>query len=145
VHNGNGRAALHTLNLARELGILDRIILGTDSPAGSGVQPLGIMRMVLHLASLGGLAPEVAFCLATGNTARQRGLDVGLIEPGRAADLMLLDRAVGSAGRDLLEAVALGDMPGIGMMIIDGVVRTGRSRNTPPAALVPEIARRAAF
>ena len=29
--------------------------------------------------------------------------------------------------------------PGIGMVVIDGVVRCGRSRNTPPADKVPEV------
>src|SRR5882757_1823677 len=53
VHNGNEKAALLTLRTARELKKLDRVILGTDSPAGSGVQPLGILRMISMLASLG--------------------------------------------------------------------------------------------
>jgi hypothetical protein len=35
--------------------------------------------------------------------------------------------------------VQLGDLPGVGMTIIDGIVRTQRSRNTPPATKVPEI------
>jgi len=35
--------------------------------------------------------------------------------------------------------VQLGDLPGIGMTIIDGIVRTRRSRNTPPATRLPEI------
>jgi enamidase len=30
-------------------------------------------------------------------------------------------------------------LPGVGMTVIDGVVRTGRSRNTPPATRVPEV------
>ncbi|MEJ1974764.1 MAG: amidohydrolase family protein [Acetobacteraceae bacterium] len=139
VHNGNERAALYTLRLAQEIGALERVILGTDGPAGSGVQPLGILRMIAMLSSLGGIPAEVAFCLGTGNTARMRSLDCGLIEVGRAADFVLLDRAQHSAGRDLLECVQLGDLPGIGMVVIDGVARTGRSRNTPPADKVPEV------
>jgi enamidase len=58
VHNGNERAALLTLNTARELGKLDQIILGTDGPAGSGVQPLGILRMIAMLSSLGNVKAE---------------------------------------------------------------------------------------
>ena len=53
VHNGNERSALFTLRIAREMGDLSRIILGTDAPAGSGVQPLGILRMISMLSSLG--------------------------------------------------------------------------------------------
>ena len=139
VHNGNERAALYTLRTAREMGQLERVILGTDLPAGSGVQPLGILRMISLLAALGEVPTEVAFCFATGNTARMRALDSGLIEVGRSADFVLLDKAQHSAGRDLLHSVALGDLPGVGMTIIDGIVRTGRSRNTPPAERTPVV------
>ena len=138
VHNGNEKAALFALRTARELGQLHRVILGTDGPAGSGVQPLGILRMVAMLSALGDVPAETAFCFATGNTARMRGLDCGLIEPGRAADFVLLDRPQHSAGRDLLEAVRMGDVPGIGMVVIDGRIAAGRSRNTPPADRLPE-------
>ena len=139
VHNGNERAALFTLRTAKERGELNRVILGTDAPAGSGVQPLGILRMVALLASLGDVPAEVAFCFATGNTARMRALDCGIIDVGRAADFVIMDRAQHSPGKNILESVQLGDLPGVGMTIIDGIVRTQRSRNTPPATKVPEI------
>ncbi|MEP2945378.1 MAG: amidohydrolase family protein [Lentilitoribacter sp.] len=139
VHNGNERAALLTLNTARELDKLDQVILGTDGPAGSGVQPLGIMRMVAMLSSLGNVPAEVAFCFANGNTSRQRDLDVGLIEKGKSADFVLMDQAQHAPGKNLLESVQLGNLPGVGMTIIDGVVRSERSRNTPPAQRLPEI------
>jgi enamidase len=139
VHNGNQRAALLALRTAKELGQLERVILGTDSPAGSGVQPLGVLRMIAMLASLGEVPAEVAFSFATGNTARIHGLSCGLIEPGRAADFVIMDRAQHTAGRDLLDSIRLGDLPGIGMVIIDGVIRAQRSRNTPPADRAPEV------
>jgi enamidase len=139
VHNGNERAALYTLRTAREMNQLERVILGTDAPAGSGVQPLGIIRMVSMLSSLGDVPAEIALCFATGNTARMRALDCGLIEVGRSADFVLMDKAQHSAGKTLLDSIRLGDLPGIGMTVIDGVVRTGRSRNTPPATKVPEV------
>lgn len=139
VHNGNERAALLTLNTARELNRLDQVILGTDGPAGSGVQPLGILRLVAMLSSLGNVDAATAFCFASGNTARRRGLDSGLLEKGRAADFVLMDRAQHAPGRDILESVRLGNLPGVGMTVIDGVVRSLRSRNTPPATTLPEI------
>jgi enamidase len=89
------------------------------------------------LSSLGGIPPEIALCFATGNTARIRKLDCGLVEPGRAADFAFLDRAQHTAGGSLLESIALGDIPGVGMVVIDGIVRCGRSRNTPPATEIP--------
>ena len=139
VHNGNERAALFVLRTAKELGILHRVILGTDAPAGSGVQPLGIIRVIAALSSIAELPAEVAFCLATGNTARMRNLDCGLIEVGRSADFVFMDAPQHSAGKNLLESVRLGDLPGIGMTVIDGAVRSQRSRNTPPATRVPQI------
>ncbi len=139
VHNGNERSALFTLRTAREMNELSRVILGTDGPAGSGVQPLGILRMVSMLSSLGEVPAETAFCFATGNTARMRNLDCGLIEVGRAADFTLMDKAQHSPASSLLESVRLGDLPGVGMVVIDGIVRAGRSRNTPPATRIPEV------
>jgi enamidase len=141
VHNGNERAALLTLRTARELNQLDRVILGTDSPAGSGVQPLGILRMISMLASLGEISAENAFCFATGNTAKIRKLACGRIAPGCDATFVMIDKAQHSAGKTVLESIQRGDLPGIGMVIVDGVVSVQRSRNTPPASKSPEIAR----
>lgn len=139
VHNGNERAALLTLNTARELKQLDRVILGTDGPAGSGVQPLGILRMIAMLSSLGNMAAEIAFCFGNGNTSRQRNLDTGLIQAGMCADFVLMDRAQHAPGATILKSVELGNLPGIGMTVIDGVVCSERSRNTPPADRLPRI------
>ena len=139
VHNGNERIAIAAVQAARDLGVLARVILGTDSPAGSGVQPLGILRLISLLSALGGIPAAQAIALATGNTARIRRLDGGLLEPGRAADLLFLDRAQHSVGRDMLHSIELGDLPGVGMVMIDGIIRAGRSRNTPPAERVPEL------
>lgn len=140
VHNGNERIAILTARHATELQCLHRVILGTDGPAGSGVQPLGILRMITLLSSLADVPAEKAFCFATGNTARVRNLDdCGLIEVGRSADFVFMDRAQQTAGANLLESVQLGDIPGVGMVMIDGIVRCQRSRNTPPATEVPVI------
>ena len=137
VHNGNEKVAIAAAQAALQLKCPHRVILGTDGPAGSGVQPLGMLRMIALLSSLGGIPAELVFCFATGNTARIRGLNCGLIEPGRAADFVFMDKAQHSAGKGLLESVQLGDIPGVGMVMIDGIVRCGRSRNTPPAAEIP--------
>ena len=141
VHNGNERAALLTVRTAKELNKLHKVILGTDAPAGSGVQPLGIVRMISMLSSLGEVPAEIAVCLATGNTAKMRKLDCGLIATGYAANFVMMDKAQHSAGKTLLDSIRLGDLPGIGMVIIDGGVAAQRSRNTPPATTVPEVVR----
>ena len=139
VHNGNERAGLLAMRTAFELGQPERVILGTDAPAGSGVQPLGILRMIAMLSSLGDVPPEIAFCFATGNTARMRDLDCGIIEVGKAADFVLIDMAQHAPGGSMLASIHQGNLPGVGMTIIDGIVRTARSRNTPPATRLPEV------
>ena len=143
VHNGNEKVAIAAAQAAIQLKCPHRVILGTDGPAGSGVQPLGILRMISLLSSMASIPAELVFCFATGNTARMRGLNCGLIEPGRAGDFVFMDRAQHTSGRDLLTSVQLGDIPGVGMVVIDGIVRCGRSRNTPPATEVPVVVAKA--
>jgi enamidase len=133
VHCGNGRTALYALARAKEARALGRIILGNDAPSGTGVVPLGILRLMAHLASLGDVPPETVVACATGNTARVHRLDTGTIAPGKAADLAIVDAPVGSAGSTALDALANGDIPGVSMVLIDGLPVIGRSRNTPPA------------
>ena len=139
VHCGNGKTALHTLERAKEAQALHRIIIGNDAPSGTGVVPLGILRVIAHLTSLGGVRPEIAICMATGNTARVYDLRVGVIEPGREADLCIVDAPVGSVGTTALQALTAGDLFGISMVLIDGQIKIGRSRNTPPAARAAEV------
>jgi len=141
VHCGNPRTALHALRVAGEGGAWGRIILGNDAPSGTGVVPLGILRTLALLAALGDCPPEVAVAMATGNTARVYGLPVGFIAKGREADLTIMDAPVGSVARTALDALRAGDLPGISMVLIDGVPRIGRSRNTPPAARAAEVTR----
>jgi enamidase len=141
VHCGNGKTALHALRRAREAKATDRIIIGLDAPSGTGVVPLGILRVLAHLVSLGEVAPEEAVCMATGNTARVYKLPTGVIAPGRDADLCIVDAPIGSQGRTALEALQVGDLFGVSMILIDGQVKIGRSRNTPPATRAAEVVR----
>jgi enamidase len=91
------------------------------------------------LSSLGEIPAEIAICLATGNTAKIRNLESGLIAPGREASFVLMDKAQHSAGKNLLDSIQKGDLPGIGLVITDGIISVQRSRNTPPATTVPEV------
>jgi enamidase len=72
--------------------------------------------------------------MATGNTARVYGFNRGRIAPGLEADLVLMDTPLGSPASDALEALEIGDIPGIAAVVVDGVVRVNVSRNTPPPA-----------
>ena len=95
--------------------------------------------MIAMLSSLGEIPAEAAICLATGNTAKMRGLNCGLIAPGREASFIFLDTAQQSAGKNLLDSIQKGDLPGVGMVVTGGAVSIQRSRNTPPATRVPEV------
>ena len=132
VHNGNVRAAGEVAALVERRGELERLVVGTDSPAGSGVQPLGMLRTVSFVASLGNVAPELAIAAATGNVAAMHGLNTGVLAPGREADLLVVDAPLGSQAEDALGALAIGDTPAVATAVIDGIPRFAKSRNTPP-------------
>lgn len=109
-----------------------RLILGNDAPSGTGVIPLGLLRNLNLICSLGETPPEIAVCMATGNTAKVFGLNRGIITPGKEADLVFLDASMGSVGEDLLSCLSAGDNPGISIIMVDGKVVAKASRNTPP-------------
>jgi enamidase len=133
VHNGNVKAAGEVAALVARRGELPRLVIGTDSPAGSGVQPLGMLRAVSWVASLGGVDAALAVAAATGNVAALHGLHTGIVEAGREADLLVMDAPLGSQADDALGALAIGDTPAVATAIIDGTPRFTKSRNTPPA------------
>jgi len=99
------------------------------------VMPLGVMKSVCEIASLGDLAPAVVITLATGNNAQAFRLTAGTgtIAVGAPADLVVCDAPSASLAPDALTAIARGDIPGISCVVVDGQVRVGRSRNTPMA------------
>lgn len=132
VHNGNITTLGSITNLARERNELHRVVVGTDCPAGSGVQPLGVLRVMASMASLGGIKPELAVAAATGNVAQLHGLNRGVIEVGREADLVVVDTPLGSQAKDALGALAIGDTLAVAIAMIDGEVLFTKSRNTPP-------------
>ena len=135
VQAGNLRSALYILKRARDEGALGRVCVGSDTPTGTGVMPMGVLKSVCELASLGDLPPAEAIALATGNNARAFRLTpaTGTIAVGAPADLVVCDAPAASLAEGALDAIARGDIPGISCVVIDGEVRVGRSRNTPLA------------
>ncbi|MGH7278618.1 MAG: amidohydrolase family protein [Candidatus Rokuibacteriota bacterium] len=133
VQAGNLRSALHILTLARDARALDRVCLASDTPTGTGVMPMGVLKSVCEIASLGGVPPEQSIALATGNNARAFRLTTGTIAIGQPADLVVCDAPAASLASSALDAIGRGDIPGISCIVIDGIVRVGRSRNTPLA------------
>lgn len=132
VRFGNLKAALKIMERVLEMKSPERIILGTDSPTGSGMEPLGILHLITTLSSLGSLSPELAICMATGNTAQSYQLDAGKVVEGAPADFALLDAPLGSGASDALECMSIGDIPAVGMVMINGDIVVSPSRNTPP-------------
>lgn len=129
---GNLRTALMCADIAKAHGALDRILIATDTPTGSGIMPLGMLYTITHLCALGGFAPEDAIAFATGNNARVYRLDSGILAPGKLADVVLLDAPLGGAKKSALEAISNGDIPAIGAVVAEGdVVFVGTSRNAP--------------
>ena len=62
VHCGNPRLAIETVRFAMASGAEGRLIIGNDSPTGSGVISLGILRMLSFL-SMPDTCPPGAGCL----------------------------------------------------------------------------------
>lgn len=134
VQAGNLRSAIDIAVRALAIGHLHRILIATDTPTGTGVIPLGMLRSMAELASLGPMTPEQVITAATGNVADVYGLEAGRLAVGRPADLVVLDAPVGSSAPDAYGALLVGDIPAVACVITDGVVRVTRSRNTPPPA-----------
>jgi enamidase len=139
VHCGNPKVAVEAANLCVEQNALNRIIIGNDAPSGTGVVPLGVLRVICHLASLTAIKPEEAICMATGNTARIHKLPRGLIAAGKEADIVIMDTPMGSVGADALAAIEAGDVPAVSMVLVDGEIVVAKSRNTPPAVRKPKV------
>ncbi len=129
---GNLRTTLLLGDLVRKAEQFDRFLIATDTPTGSGIMPLGMLYTIGHLASLSDMPVEWAIAAATGNNARVYRLNSGFIQPGRDADVVLLDACVGGSKDNALDALRNGDIPAVAAVLTDGVPRfVGRSRNTP--------------
>jgi enamidase len=139
---GNLRTTLLCARLAEQHGAFDRFIIATDTPTGSGIMPLGMLYTIAHCASLTDMPAEKFICAATGSNARVYGLDSGLLAPGNAADIVLIDAPDGGTQATALSAIKHGDIAAIGGVITAGVPRfVGRSRNTPPTTRKARVAR----
>ena len=82
---------LPVIGALRGLGLVDRMAFGSD--AGPFDTEFGHLEYNVHLARLAGLTPMESLQVVTRNAARLLGLDgeVGTVESGKAADLLVLD------------------------------------------------------
>ena len=130
---GNIRTALMCLDLAVDNNQFDRFLIATDTPTGTGVMPLGMMKSVAEMSTLSDYPPEWLIASATGNVAKIYGLNSGLIARGKDADVLLIDAPLGGSKKTALEALKHGDIASVGTVFTAGIPRfVGRSRNTPP-------------
>src|SRR5712692_3676290 len=84
-------AFLPVIGTLRGIGLVDRMAFGSD--AGPFDTEFGHMEYSVHLARLAGLSPMESLQVVTRNPARLMGLDatIGTVEPGKQADLLVLD------------------------------------------------------
>jgi enamidase len=139
VHCGNMKAAVEIGVLLTKYSALHRGIIGNDAPSGTGVVPLGVLRVLSLLAGMTPIRPEQALCMASGNTARIYRLNRGIVAEGKEADLVVMDAPMGSVGKDALSALAAGDVPAVSMVLVDGKIVVNISRNTPPPVQKPKV------
>lgn len=134
VQAGNLRSAIDLVHLAQRHHQEHRLLIASDTPTGTGVIPLAILRTMAELVSLGAMAPDLAVAAATGNVAAAYNLAAGTLAVGAVADLLVVDAPVGSVASDWRQALTIGDLPSVAVVVTDGVIRLTRSRNTPPPA-----------
>ena len=100
VHNGNEKSALVALEGAQAEGRLADFLIGTDAPAGSGVQPNGMLRMATLLASLRRPARRTGLVLRHRKCREAARPDAqGIVAAGRPADLVFMDKPRRIGGR----------------------------------------------
>jgi enamidase len=82
VHCGNMKMIQDVMRMVKEIKAYPRIIIGNDAPSGTGVIPLGILRVINFLASFCDVKVDEAIAMATGNTAKVYKLNRGVIAAG---------------------------------------------------------------
>src|SRR5262249_56393341 len=105
---GNLRTTLLVAKLLMEKRQLQRLLIATDTPTGSGIMPLGMLYTMSHLGSLGGGPPEIAVARATGNEAGVYRLNRGVLAATREAELVRGGWCLGVAQNDALRVVDYG-------------------------------------
>ena len=121
-------------------GELDRLLIGTDTPTGYGVTSLGILKTIGDICSLAGVAPATAWAVASGQAARAFGSDGNVIVPWEPWPIIVvMDTSLGSVCDTAVEAIGVGEFPGVAVVITDGVVRVRGSLCTLRSRRVADI------
>lgn len=137
---GNIRTAVLCLNLAVKHDAFDRFLIATDTPTGTGMMPLGMIKSITEMATLSAHPPEWMIAAATGNVAKTYGLNSGFLRPGKDGDVLLVDAPMGGTQDTCLKAIKHGDVWSLVANFTQGRPRfVGRSRNTPPPLRYPKV------
>jgi enamidase len=139
VQAGNTRALVRIASHLNDEGMLHRLQIGTDSPSGTGIMPLGILRTIAYCSAFAGIDPAAVIACATGVVSARYKLDGGVIQVGRPADIIVLDVPRGGSGQSALDSFAGGDVPAVALVIVDGILVVEGSRVTPPPRNLPVI------
>jgi enamidase len=137
---GNIRSAVKVVEYATQFNKLDKVVMASDTPTGTGVIPLATLKTVVEMSALTSLTPAESWAMASGNNADMLRQNTGRIAVGKEADLVVIDAPSGSHFSTAFDAMKGGDLPGISAVVIDGQIMAGRSRNTPLASRLCKIA-----
>ena len=137
--SGNVRMAVDVARDAQQGNYLDRVMLGTDSPHGSGATPRGVLRLLTLLCAATDISAPEAIALASGNSAIAYRLDTGRIAAGMRADILLIDAPRDVRPEDGIQSLENGDIPSISMIMTDGEIRCWQSANTLPGKRTPQV------
>jgi len=129
---GNQKMADRITRYMADKGQLDKIVFGSDTPTGQGVQPNCIQRMAMRMAAFNDIPPAQAIAMGTGNTADLFGLNTGKIEVGREADILAIGVGQNCVGKDALEAMQADDTFGVSMVMVDGQICSVKGRDGRP-------------
>lgn len=138
-HAGNLRSSIEICSLALDLEQEHRLLISSDTPTGTGMIPLAMLRMIAELVSLGPIDVDLAIAATSGNVSKAYDIPAGLLAVGRPADMLLVDAPVGSMASDWKSAFRIGDLPSVASAITAGQIRFTRSRNTPPPQRPPQM------
>src|SRR5699024_8707430 len=133
VFAGNLSIAQMVVNELINRSELQRLQFGTDTPSGTGVVPIGILRLLTELSSATNATPAQLICCATGETlSNYHRQDEGVIQRGARADLVVLGAPMGGESESVKESMISGNVPSVAMTMVGGTIERTASKVTPP-------------
>lgn len=139
VQAGGARSMLRVIERLTERKELDRLLIGTDTPTGYGITSLGVLKTIGDICSLGGVAPELGWAIASGQGARAFGVDGNVLVEGKAADIVIMDASLGSVESSAATALAAGEFPGVALVMTNGQIRIRGSLCTLRARRIADV------